>query len=109
MNVLKSREHMDEHPIDRHYLGLNCKLDYIDPEDGVFKMVEKYVRQTHGWTHKQYQLQVSSLLERPLSFRTTTQTYADILAMILFMVFAYCIAGLLPPAKFRFLSFSDPK
>ena len=68
MNVLKSREHMDEHPIDRHYHGLNCKLDYVDPEDGVFKMVEKYVRQTHGWTHKQYQLQVSSRLRHLCHF-----------------------------------------
>ena len=52
-----------ESPLDRHYKGLNCTLTPVDPEDPVFALVEKYVRQTHAPTHKQYRLEVMELFE----------------------------------------------
>ena len=50
-----------ENPLDRHYQGLNCTLAPVDHEDEAFRMVEKYVKQTHAKTHNQYQLEVKEV------------------------------------------------
>jgi len=50
-------------PIDHHYNGLKCQLLPLDQEDDTFRMIEKYVRQTHARTHNQYRLEVSEVFE----------------------------------------------
>ena len=52
-----------EHPIDRHYHELNCTLNPVDQEDSIFRLVEKYVRQTHARTHSKYRLEVQEIFE----------------------------------------------
>ncbi len=52
-----------EHPIDRHYDGLNCTLTPLDHEDEAFRMVVKYVHQTHARTHSQYKLEVKEVFQ----------------------------------------------
>ncbi len=60
-----------DHPIDRHYQGLNCPLTPLDAEDDEFRMVVKYVQQTHAKTHSQYRLEVNEV------FRVARQVEAD--------------------------------
>ncbi len=50
-----------EHPIDRHYSELKCKLSPVDTEDSYFALVDKYMQQTHAKTHNQYSLQLVDL------------------------------------------------
>lgn len=57
------RKGEDEHPIDRHYKGLNCQLATIEHEDKLFGLIEKYVKQTHAKTHNQYQMEVTDVFE----------------------------------------------
>ncbi|CAI8050123.1 Poly [ADP-ribose] polymerase 2 [Geodia barretti] len=52
-----------EHPIDRHYHGLHCKLEPLDAEDDVVQLVRQYIRQTHAATHITYTLTVKEVFE----------------------------------------------
>ncbi len=62
MKVLSGDEGSSkEHPIDRHYSELKCKLSPVDTEEEYFGLVEKYMRQTHAKTHNQYTLQLLDL------------------------------------------------
>ena len=53
----------EEHPIDRHYKGLQCQLTALNREDKLFGLVEKYVKQTHAKTHGQYRMEVTDVFE----------------------------------------------
>lgn len=58
MKVLSAKRDRLEHPIDQHYKELHCSLEPLDHSHNDFKMVEKYVTQTHGKTHSNYKLKV---------------------------------------------------
>jgi poly [ADP-ribose] polymerase len=60
MRVLKGGDKM-EHPLDRHYHGLHCKLEPLDQDTETFQLVEKYVKQTHARTHSGYTLTVQEV------------------------------------------------
>lgn len=46
---------------DRHYDSLNCKLEPFDEESDDFQLVKKYVANSHGSTHGQYDLAVENV------------------------------------------------
>ena len=60
---VSKKEREKEHPIDRHYKGLECQLVPVEREDSAFAMVEKYVKQTHAKTHSQYRMEVVDVFE----------------------------------------------
>ena len=60
---MSKKEREKEHPIDRHYKGLECGLTPVEKEDGVFSTIEKYVKQTHAKTHGQYKMEVMDIFE----------------------------------------------
>lgn len=53
----------EQHPIDCHYRELKCQLSPVERENGLFSLVEKYVRQTHAKTHSQYRMEVLDVFE----------------------------------------------
>jgi poly [ADP-ribose] polymerase len=48
-------------PIDVHHDKLKCTFEPVDKKDEQFKMVQDYVKNTHGHTHKTYSLEVLDL------------------------------------------------
>jgi poly [ADP-ribose] polymerase len=48
----------DINPIDLHYEALNCEMQPLDQKSAEFQMIKKYVKQTHGSTHNNYDLEV---------------------------------------------------
>jgi len=53
----------EQNPIDFHHDKLKCEFTPVDKKDDTFKMVQDYVANTHGHTHKQYGLEVLDLFE----------------------------------------------
>ncbi|XP_004519483.1 poly [ADP-ribose] polymerase [Ceratitis capitata] len=45
-------------PLDKHYEQLKIKLETIDKSSEEFKLLEKYVENTHGETHNMYKLEI---------------------------------------------------
>ncbi|XP_023231702.1 poly [ADP-ribose] polymerase 2-like isoform X3 [Centruroides sculpturatus] len=50
-------------PIDYHYKMLNCGLEPLEHSDKEFEMVELYVQNTHGETHRSYSLSVTDVFK----------------------------------------------
>lgn len=56
-----SADDESQHPIDIHYQKLKCLIDPVDKISDEFKLIETYMKNTHGATHKQYQLNIKEL------------------------------------------------
>ncbi|XP_028284052.1 poly [ADP-ribose] polymerase 2 [Parambassis ranga] len=54
VKMVQSSEDSDEHPLDQHYLSLQCKLQPLDSSSHEYKIVEKYLQSTHAPTHCDY-------------------------------------------------------
>ncbi|CAM4807466.1 unnamed protein product [Rotaria magnacalcarata] len=52
-----------EHPIDAHYKKLKCDLEPVDHDSEEFKIIEKYMINTHAKTHDQYILKLRELFK----------------------------------------------
>ncbi|XP_065908564.1 poly [ADP-ribose] polymerase 2-like isoform X2 [Dysidea avara] len=52
----------DIHPVDRHYQQLGCKMEPLDHSSEMFKLIEKYVQQTHAKTHNMYTMVVKEVI-----------------------------------------------
>ena len=52
-----------ENPIDRHYDQLECDLNPLDHSDSMFKLIEKYMTNTHAVTHNNYSLKLIDVFE----------------------------------------------
>ncbi|XP_039968525.1 poly [ADP-ribose] polymerase isoform X1 [Bactrocera neohumeralis] len=50
-------------PLDKHYDQLKTKLDPIDKNSEEYKILEKYVRNTHAETHKMYKLEIVEIFK----------------------------------------------
>lgn len=48
---------------DNYYLRLNSKIQLIDPTSEDYKMIEKYVDNTHGSTHLTYNLKILEIFK----------------------------------------------
>ncbi|XP_019748466.1 poly [ADP-ribose] polymerase 2 isoform X2 [Hippocampus comes] len=59
--VESSSDGDNEHPLDRHYRSLNCKLDPLDPLCEEYKVIEKYLQSTHASTHCDYTMSVMDM------------------------------------------------
>jgi poly [ADP-ribose] polymerase len=63
-NILKADDmDKEEDPIDMHYKKLNCNMATLDHESDEFKMICKYVKNTHAATHSYYDLIVEEVLK----------------------------------------------
>lgn len=62
-SLLKSEDEEDKgaDPIDKHYRKLKTKVDVLDQKSDEFKMIEKYVSNTHAATHSHYKLVVDEV------------------------------------------------
>lgn len=52
-----------EHPIDAHYKKLKCALEPVDHDSEEFKLIEKYMKNTHAKTHDQYTLKLREVFK----------------------------------------------
>ena len=58
-------------PIDLQYKRLNVKLDPLEQSSEDFKLLEKYIKSTHGSTHSTYKMNVEEIFicEKDLAFK----------------------------------------
>uniref|UniRef100_A0A3P8TZN4 Poly [ADP-ribose] polymerase n=1 Tax=Amphiprion percula TaxID=161767 RepID=A0A3P8TZN4_AMPPE len=58
VKMVKSSEDSDEHPLDRQYHSLQCKLQPVDSSSSEYQVIEKYLQSTHAPTHCDYTMTV---------------------------------------------------
>lgn len=58
VKALQEEEKSLEHPLDKHYKTLQCALSPLDHECDDFKMIGKYLENTHADTHNQYHMEL---------------------------------------------------
>uniref|UniRef100_A0AAQ5XD06 Poly [ADP-ribose] polymerase n=1 Tax=Amphiprion ocellaris TaxID=80972 RepID=A0AAQ5XD06_AMPOC len=58
VKMVKSSEDSDEHPLDRQYHSLQCKLQPVDSSSNEYQVIEKYLQSTHAPTHCDYTMTV---------------------------------------------------
>ncbi len=61
MKIISDGGNKKVNPIDSYYQDLNCTLTPVDHEEDDFRMVEKYLLQTHAKIHNQYRLELLEL------------------------------------------------
>jgi poly [ADP-ribose] polymerase 1 len=64
-NILKTDgdSSNEDDPIDIHYKKLNCEMSVLDHDSDEFKLLVKYVQNTHAATHTYYKLVVQDILK----------------------------------------------
>ncbi|KAG5315729.1 PARP polymerase, partial [Acromyrmex insinuator] len=60
-NLLCDKTNEKENPLDSHYKQLKTDIEVMDKTSEEFKMIEKYVKNTHAATHKQYELEIKEV------------------------------------------------
>lgn len=60
-NLLHAKTDSNKNPLDAHYEQLKTVIEPLDKESDDFKLIEKYVKNTHAETHKQYELVVEEV------------------------------------------------
>ncbi|KAM9323443.1 poly [ADP-ribose] polymerase 2 [Pholidichthys leucotaenia] len=58
VKMVQSSANSDEHPLDRQYHSIQCKLEPLDPSGNEFKVIEKYLQSTHAPTHNDYTMSI---------------------------------------------------
>ncbi|CAN9503018.1 unnamed protein product [Ophioblennius macclurei] len=58
VKMVQSSADSDEHPTDKQYQSLRCKLQPLDSGCNEYKMIEKYLQSTHASTHNDYTMTV---------------------------------------------------
>ncbi|XP_067462608.1 poly [ADP-ribose] polymerase 2-like isoform X1 [Thunnus thynnus] len=58
VKMVQSSRDGDEHPLDRQYSSLKCKLQPVDSSANEYKVIEKYLLSTHAPTHSDYTMSV---------------------------------------------------
>ncbi|XP_036339224.1 poly [ADP-ribose] polymerase [Rhagoletis pomonella] len=53
----------DVNPLDKHYDQLKAKIEPIDKNSEEFEILETYVRNTHGETHRMYKLEIVDIFK----------------------------------------------
>lgn len=62
-NILKTDSNSSEDPIDMHYKKLKCEMEIVDKNSEEFKLILKYVENTHAATHSSYKLIVEDVFK----------------------------------------------
>lgn len=60
-NLLRDKTDEKENPLDSHYKQLKTDIDVLDKTSEEYKMIEKYVKNTHASTHTQYELEIEDV------------------------------------------------
>lgn len=63
ISIMDEAEKIKENPLDSHYKSLKCSLTPALETSDEFKIVQKYVENTHASTHSTYKLQIQTLFE----------------------------------------------
>ncbi|KAM9844809.1 poly [ADP-ribose] polymerase 2 [Aulostomus maculatus] len=58
VRMVQSSQDGVEHPLDRQYHSLHCKLDPLDSSSHEYKVIEQYLQSTHAPTHQDYTMTV---------------------------------------------------
>ncbi|XP_013868462.1 poly [ADP-ribose] polymerase 2 [Austrofundulus limnaeus] len=58
VKMVQSNTESDEHPLDRQYHSLQCKLQPLDSTSHEYQVVEKYLQTSHAPTHCDYTMTV---------------------------------------------------
>ncbi|XP_056092321.1 poly [ADP-ribose] polymerase 2 isoform X2 [Rhinichthys klamathensis goyatoka] len=58
VKMVQSSVQTDEHPLDRHYRSLQCRLEPLDSHCNEYKVIEKYLQSTHAPTHTDYTMTI---------------------------------------------------
>lgn len=58
VKALQDEEESLEHPVDKHYKTLHCAMTPLDHDHDDFKMIAKYLENTHASTHNQYHMEL---------------------------------------------------
>jgi len=61
--IIQRGPQINEHPIDTQYKALNTEISPVDQNSDEFKLLVKYVMQTHGPTHTEYTLSVEEIFQ----------------------------------------------
>lgn len=63
--IISGSKGIDKHPLDQIYEKLNCQLIIIDPKKHAktYKLLEKYVLNTHATSHSRYTLDVLDIFK----------------------------------------------
>eukprot|EP00730_Choanoeca_flexa_P009140 TRINITY_DN12596_c0_g1_i2.p1 TRINITY_DN12596_c0_g1~~TRINITY_DN12596_c0_g1_i2.p1 ORF type:complete len:684 (+),score=225.95 TRINITY_DN12596_c0_g1_i2:67-2118(+) len=63
MKLIQTKQTAREPAEDRHYRQLDCKLEPLDKKSTEFKMLNKYLKNTHGASHRQYKMELLDAFE----------------------------------------------
>ncbi|XP_067330338.1 poly [ADP-ribose] polymerase 2 isoform X2 [Channa argus] len=58
VKMVQSSKDSHEHPLDRQYHSLQCKLEPLDSSSHEYKVIEKYLQSTHATTHNDYTMTI---------------------------------------------------
>jgi len=61
--LLKQNSDIKVNPIDQNYEKLKCEMIPISEDDDEYKIIDKYVHNTHGHTHANFGLSISKLFK----------------------------------------------
>uniref|UniRef100_A0A336MUR8 Poly [ADP-ribose] polymerase n=2 Tax=Culicoides sonorensis TaxID=179676 RepID=A0A336MUR8_CULSO len=62
-SMLNEDTDAEKNPIDGHYKQLKCDIAPLDKQSDEFKLLNKYVQNTHAETHNQYELEVLDIFK----------------------------------------------
>jgi len=54
---------MEEDPLDVHYKKLKTSMTPLEEDSSEFKMIDKYIKNTHAATHSQYKLKIRTIFK----------------------------------------------
>ncbi|OXU23091.1 hypothetical protein TSAR_015014 [Trichomalopsis sarcophagae] len=60
-SLLHAKTDSNKNPLDAHYEQLKTVIEPLDKKSDDFKLIEKYVKNTHAETHRQYELVVEEV------------------------------------------------
>ncbi|KAJ3168278.1 Poly [ADP-ribose] polymerase 2 [Geranomyces variabilis] len=58
-----TNKNLDKDPVDLHHDKLHTKFSVVDRDTETYKLVEKYMKNTHAETHSGYELEIEDLFE----------------------------------------------
>ena len=60
-SLLHTKADATKNPLDVHYEQLHTDIKILDKESEEYKVIDQYVKNTHGKTHTQYELVIENV------------------------------------------------